>query len=261
MNRTAPARRSRRRPSRLQRQVRTVAVTTQMQKHHVSHRPHSRPRINRRQQFRRLVVRQVAPPTQVPRNQVRRTSRIPLQLDIMIEFQSQQVHVCQVLGHPVVPVPRIGQIPHRRRPLLPRRSPLNPEPERRTPVVAQLDRLHPQPHRRQKRPVVKMPNQPLRLQPRKGRKPRQPHAMPLVAVQEEPGASATPQSRHSAHDPRACASATRTQPPPATHPPPQSVPQALSDPVRGRSADPHPRSESEPHCRWTRWRASKNARA
>ena len=86
---------------------------------------------DRSDQLGPLPVREVAPVSEVPRDQGRRAARRLLHRDVVVELDAQDVDVGQAVGHRVGPAPGVGQVAHADGPGPPPRDALDPEPEGR----------------------------------------------------------------------------------------------------------------------------------
>jgi hypothetical protein len=148
-----------RRPGLFDGQIGAIALLTQMQEDNVSRPAGPRTIQDGLDQPGALSVREMPTIAEVPRDQVTRTPRPALKLDIMVELDTEQVNVGECIGHRARPDPGIGQITDRDRLRPPSGSSLEAKPEGRAAVVREFDRLDLEAVWRQERAIVVGPEQ------------------------------------------------------------------------------------------------------
>ncbi len=105
-----------------------------------------------------------------------------MKLDVVIEFNAEEIHIGQVVRNRFGPVTRVRKITERHRPLRSTRASLDPETKRWTAVVTQLQGLDAHACWRQERLIAVVTDETGLLELSKSFEGFEPAAMALVAV-------------------------------------------------------------------------------
>src|SRR5271165_7653463 len=141
------------------RQLGAIALLAEVQEHEMTNAVAAGPLEDRSHQLGRLAIGEMAPVSQVPRDQGRRTARSFLHGHIVIELDTQDVDVSQAIGHALRPAPAVSQVAHSDCPRASSGDRLDPKTERRT-VVSQGNWLDTESAGSQEGLAVVVPHQP-----------------------------------------------------------------------------------------------------
>ena len=153
----------------------------------MSARRRARPVEDGRDEAGPLLVGEVPPVAEVPRDQRRRPAATGCCISTSwLNSTPSRSTLGQGVGHRVGPAPGVGQVAERHRATAAPGLRLDPEPERRPPSCRSSTGSTRRPVGVRNGPIVVVPDQPRQLEHLEARQLRQVGAMPLVAVQRDP---------------------------------------------------------------------------